>query len=120
RVLLGWEPPAEWGYIIFSRQSSYPTITRAIAAKSQEGVHLCQTFRAQNNPLFGSNSVKKFHLSHGREEKKRPRNYGPFLTLIHAVSAAIPRGVAIASKIVSTFIGICCLSYLLRIASREI
>ena len=37
-----------------------------------------------------------------------------------AVSAAIPRGMAIVSTIVSTFIGICCLSYLLRIASREI
>ena len=120
RVLLGGEPPAEWGYTIFSRQSSYPTITRAIAAKSQEVVHLCQTFRAQNNPLFGSNSVKKFHLSYGREEETRPRNYGPFLILIHAVSAAIPRGMAIASTIVSTFIGICCLSYLLRIASQEI
>ena len=54
------------------------------------------------------------------EEETRPRNYGPFLILIHAVSAAIPRGMAIASTIVSTFIGICCLSYLLRIASREI
>jgi hypothetical protein len=105
RVLLGGEPPAEWGYTIFSRQSSYPTITRAIAAKSQEVVHLCQTFRAQNNPLFGSNSVKKFHLSYGREEETGPRNYGPFLILIHAVSAAIPRGMAIASTIVSTFIG---------------
>jgi len=77
---------------------------RAIAAKSQEVVHLCQTFRAQNNPLFGSNSVKKFHLSYGREEETGPRNYGPFLILIHAVSAAIPRGMAIASTIVSTFI----------------
>ena len=42
----------------------------------------------------GSNSVKKFHLSYGREEQTRPRNYGPFLILIHAVSAAIPRGMA--------------------------
>ena len=55
--------------------------------------------------------MKKFHLSYGREEGTRPRNYGPFLILIHAVSAAIPRGMAIASTIVSTFIGICCLSY---------
>jgi len=47
-------------------------------------------------------------------------NYGPFSILIHAVSAAIPRRMAIAATIVSTFIGICCLSYLLRIASREI
>ena len=54
------------------------------------------------------------------QEETRPRNYGSFLILIHAVSAAIPRGMAIASTIVSTFIGICCLSYLLRIASREI
>jgi hypothetical protein len=38
----------------------------------------------------------------------------------NAASAAMPRGMAIASAIVSTFIGICCLSYVLRIASREI
>ena len=76
--------------------------------------------RTQNNPLFGSNSVKKFHLSHGREEETGPRNYGRFLILIRAVSAAIPRGMAIAGTTVSTFIGIFCLSYLLRIASREI
>ncbi len=43
-----------------------------------------------------------------------------FLILIRAVSAAIPRRMAIASTTVSTFIGICCLSSLLRIASREI
>ena len=66
------------------------------------------------------NSVKQFHLSYGKEEETRPRNYGPVSILIHAVSAAIPRRMAIATTIVSTFIGICCLSYLLRIASREI
>jgi hypothetical protein len=54
------------------------------------------------------------------QEETRPRNYGTFLILIHAVSPAIPKGMAIASTIERTFIGICCLSYLLRIASREI
>jgi hypothetical protein len=71
-------------------------------------------------PALRIEQREKFHLSYGREEQTRPRNYGPFLILIHAVSAAIPRGMAIASTIVSTFIGICCLSCLLRIASREI
>jgi hypothetical protein len=78
---------------------------RALLRPIAGGVHLCRTFRPQNNPIFGSNSVKKFHVSYGREEETGPRNYGPFLILIHAVSAAIPRGMAIASTIVSTFIG---------------
>jgi hypothetical protein len=78
---------------------------RALLRPIAGGVHLCRTFRPQNNPIFGSKSVKKFHVSYGREEETGPRNYGPFLILIHAVSAAIPRGMAIASTIVSTFIG---------------
>src|SRR4029453_8991094 len=64
--------PLNGGYIIFGRQSIYPTSTAAMAAKSQEVVHLCQTFRAQNNPLFGSNSVKSF-ICRMAERRKRGR-----------------------------------------------
>jgi hypothetical protein len=71
--------------------------------------------------IFGGRGKRKFEKQLKNSELSGgPRNYGPFLILIHAVSAVIPVGMPIASTIVSTFIGICCFSYLLRIASREI
>jgi len=73
------------GYIIFSRQSSYPTITRAIAAKSQEVVHLCQTFRAQKQPAL-------------RIEQREEVSSVEWQKGGNAASAAIPRGMVIAIR----------------------